>query len=69
MAREKQTIKTRSKNIHLPEDLIVRIELELYSDLEGRIPQGAQQQFFIRLLQDYFKQKDALTRGVPIHET
>lgn len=61
MARPKKTIRTVFKKISLPEDLAARVELECYSELEGKIPVGAQQEFFVRMLRDYFEKKDVLT--------
>jgi hypothetical protein len=58
MGRPKKVNPTISKNIALPEDLVARIELELYSELEGKIPFAAQQQFFERVLREHFAQKD-----------
>lgn len=62
MARPKKTTRTVFKNIGLPEDLVARLELHLYSDLEGRIPQGAQQEFFTKLLREFFEELDAVNR-------
>ena len=58
MPRPLKTIRTINKNIALPEDLVGRLELELFSEVEGRIPFGAQQEFFTTLLREYFAQKD-----------
>lgn len=57
MARPKKTIRTVYKNIGLPEDLAAKMELHLYSEVEGRIPFGAQQEFLTKLLQDFFEPK------------
>lgn len=57
MPRPLKTIRTVNKNIALPEDLVAQLELHLYSELEGRIPFGAQQEFFTTLLQNFFSQK------------
>lgn len=57
MPRPKKTVRTVYKNIGLPEDLVARLELELYSEVEGRIPHGAQQEFFTRLLRTHFEGK------------
>lgn len=54
MARPKKTLVTVSKNIRIPEDLAARLELELFSNLEGKIPYGAQHEFFTKLLREYF---------------
>jgi hypothetical protein len=58
MPRPKKTIRTIFKNIALPEDLVARLELELYSDVEGRVPFGAQQEFFTKLLREHFERID-----------
>lgn len=54
MARPTKTIRTVYKNIGLPEDLVAKMELELFSEVEGKIPFGAQQAFFTHLLKEYF---------------
>ena len=33
------------KNISLPEDLVARVDLELFSELEGKVPFGAWQRY------------------------
>ena len=58
MGRPKQVQQTISKNIALPLHLAARLELELYSDLEEKIPFGAQQKFFTQLLTKYFDEQD-----------
>lgn len=58
MARPRTTIRRISKNISLPEDLVARMELELYSEVEGRIPVGAQSDLIERLLREHFKSQD-----------
>lgn len=60
MARPKKIVQSVSKNIALPQDLVARMELELYSDLEGKIPFGAQQKFFERVLREHYARQDAL---------
>ena len=60
MGRSKKTIRGVQKNITLPEDLLAKVELELYSETEGKIPHGAQFEFFTRLLSDYFSKKEQL---------
>ena len=54
MPRPKKVIRTVFKNIGIPEDLNARMELELYSEVEGKIPFGAQQEFFSRLMREHF---------------
>lgn len=57
MPRPARTLRTVQKNIALPEDLAAKLELHLYSEVEGRVPFGAQSAFFSQLLTDYFNQK------------
>lgn len=69
MARPKRIVRTISKNIALPEDLVARMELELYSELEGKIPFGAQQKFLEKVLRDHYTRQDQgavdpLTEGI-----
>ena len=45
------------KNISLPTSLVAKVELELYSELEGKVPFGAWQKFLIGLIEDYFAKK------------
>ena len=44
--------------LHLPEDIRTRLDLELFSAVELRVPKGAYQALFVRLLTDYFNRKD-----------
>lgn len=46
---------TRSIDIHLmlPEDLVAEIGLHLFSDLQQRVPLGAQSAFFARAARFY----------------
>lgn len=55
MARPKKTVRTVFKNIALPEDLANKVDLYLWSELEGKIPFGAQQEFFTRLVTEFFQ--------------
>jgi hypothetical protein len=58
----KLPIPTEKIHISLPEDLRRRLELDLWSDLEGRVPKGAYKRFFTTLLGDYYARKDSLAR-------
>lgn len=44
-------------NLHLPESLRTRLDLILFSALEGRVPKGAYQRFFMERLQEFFTTK------------
>ncbi len=59
MSRPKGLVRRMSKNISLPEDIVARMELELYSEVDGRIPIGAQSQLIEQLLRKHYAQQDA----------
>ena len=44
-------------NLHLPETVRARLDLLLFSELEGRVPKGAYQRFFLERLQEFFTTK------------
>ena len=54
MARPKKTVRTVYLHVGLPEDLAAQVQLHLFSELEGKIPLGAQQEFFVSLLHSHF---------------
>ena len=62
MARTKKPERTIQKNIAIPEDICARMELELYSPLEGRIPFGAQQELIVSLLRAHYRILQVKTR-------
>jgi hypothetical protein len=41
-------------HLSLPEDVRTRLDLLLHSDLEGRVPKGAYQRFFIDRITEFF---------------
>lgn len=43
--------------LKLPEDLRARLDLHLWSDLEGRVPKGSYQRLFVKLLTQYFQEQ------------
>lgn len=58
MPRVKSLQRRIAKNISLPEDIVVRMELELYSDVEERVPVGAQARLIEQLLREHFGKLD-----------
>lgn len=54
MPRPRKTVRPRSLHLKLPEDILDRIDLLLFSPLEGRVPQGAYQSYFLSLIQRDF---------------
>ena len=59
MARPTRTIRSISKNIRLSEIICAKMELALYSDVEGRIPVGAQAALIEGLLKAHFDSLEA----------
>lgn len=53
MSRPKNTIRPASKNLQLPSDLVAKVDMALWSDLEGRVPHGAWAKLVTSLLNDY----------------
>ena len=63
MARPKRNLRMISKHLCLPEELVARMELELFSDVEGRIPMGAQAELITQLLREHFAVLDTAREG------
>lgn len=58
MGRQKNVIPTVEKKIQIAADLCARMELELFSDVEGKIPYGAQSELINNLLRKHYKRQD-----------
>lgn len=58
MARNPNIIRTVSLHTYIPEDLRAKMDLHLFSHVEGRIPLGAYSKFFEQLLRDFFARKE-----------
>ena len=43
--------------LKLPQDVRETLDKHLYSELEGRVPQGSYQAFFVTRIQEYFSWK------------
>ena len=54
MGRPRNVNPARSLNTHLDEELMARLDLHLFSDVEGRVPKGAYQTFLNARLSQYF---------------
>lgn len=50
MGRPRKAIPSIEKNISLPRDLVVAVELELYSEVEGKVPFAAWQRYLEDLI-------------------
>lgn len=56
--RPPSTIPMRALSTHLEEALLARVDILLFSPLEGRIPKGAYQRFLSALIRRSFEQKE-----------
>lgn len=63
MGRPRKAIPSIEKNISLPRDLVVAVELELYSEVEGKVPFAAWQKY----LEDLIR-KDLARRALVRHK-
>jgi len=54
MPRPRKTDRPIEKNISLPTSTVARVELELFSELEGKVPFGAWQKFLVGLIDQHF---------------
>ncbi len=50
MGRPKKAIRPVEKNISIPEDLCLKIDLQLFSELEQRVPHGAWSRYITDLI-------------------
>lgn len=60
MGRPLKTDRPREKNISLPGSLAMRVDLELFSVLEGKVPFGAWQRYVVQLIEADLARKDKL---------
>lgn len=58
MPRPKKVIRSVQKSTMLPEDVLAKVELRLYSPLEGRVPQGAWQGLVVGLLREWLEREE-----------
>lgn len=63
MARPKKTDRPIEKNLSLPSSIVARVELELFSELEGRVPFGAWQKYIVGLIEADLAKKEGADRG------
>lgn len=59
MARPKKTNPSIPLNLSLDADIAERMKQDLYSDLEGKIPHGAQSKLINSVLRTYYRSQDA----------
>lgn len=52
--RRPNAIPTEALNLRLPLDIKAKIDLHLFSEVEGRVPKGAYAKFFEGLAREFF---------------
>ena len=62
MARPKGVIRPVEMSVSIPEDLHCRLKLELFSEVEGRVPHGRISQLFTLLLRQHFAALDQVQK-------
>ena len=60
MPRPRKTDRPVEKNLSLSSSLVARVELELFSELEGKVPFGAWQRYVTKLIEDDLARKHAV---------
>jgi hypothetical protein len=50
--------RSRPLNVHLDEELLTRVDILLFSELESRVPKGAYQKLFNSLLTQWLDQRE-----------
>ena len=62
MARPPRAIRPVEKKVSLPEDIVGRIDLELFSDFEGKVPHGAWSRLLGELLHSHLVRAERVRR-------
>ena len=57
MGRRANIIPSIMLNVALPQTVHTQLSLHLYSELEGRVPLGAFQRFFVERIREFFAEK------------
>ena len=55
MSRRPNIIPSTRLTLRLPEDIRAKLDLYLFSDLEGRVPLGRYQEFFVARTKEFFE--------------
>ncbi len=65
MPKPKRTIRPTYLNLAIPENVRALLDLQLYSDLEGRVPHGAYSDYISGLILKDLAHEEWLRRQVP----
>ncbi len=63
MPRPKSAIPSVTKELSLPRELVAKVDLALYSELEGRVPHAAWQKLLIELLGNWLEKVNGNATG------
>lgn len=63
MARPKMAIRSVEKTLCLPAPLVDRVDLILFSELEGRVPFGAWKEFVVKAIENYLEREGGKRDG------
>ena len=55
MAKPRNIVRPVALRTTFPEDIRARLDLYLWSEVEGRVPQGAYQRFLISRIREFFE--------------
>lgn len=60
MARPRKAVPSISKEISLPINLVTRVDLLLFSPIEGKVPFGAWQKYLVTLIEADLARREKL---------
>jgi len=55
--RRPNIVRSTKLTVMIPEDTRARLDLFLYSEVEGRVPFGAYQKFFVERINEFLNEK------------
>lgn len=65
MPRPKLAIRPVEKNINLPQTICTKVDLILFSEIEGRVPHGAWSKYICHLIEADLKARAERKRDAP----
>lgn len=63
MARPAKTTPSVNINLAVDPDLMAKVRLEVFSEVEGKVPHGAYSGFFNTVLKEYFTKQELFRLG------
>lgn len=65
--RPRKVTPSQEKNISFDQDLVSRVDIVLFSELEGRVPHGAWSKYLSQLIADDLSRRAAAGTGEPLY--